>query len=142
MFSREKMDLPWLQRGRSGLSLSGGEKCESSTPPPTVLLGVREGSCEIMRAGTPPACTTQGTPRPCHGFPHSLAQCAAQLFPAVRARQRVGKCGRTLRTSVTSPQCQLAIPPEEIDAFNQPVPLFLCVWASRCRLLDLRAWDF
>lgn len=40
--------------------------------------------------------------------------------------------------AATSPQCQLAIPPEEINVFNELVPLFLCVWASRYRRLDFR----
>ena len=140
MFPREEMDLTLVPKGRSGLSLGDGEKHESSSSSITLLLGIKEGSCKITRAGRPPACTTQGMPWPCHSFPDSLAPCATQLFPAARAWQTVGKCGRTLRTSATSPQCQPTVPPEEIDVFNKPVPLFLCLWASRCRRLDSRTW--
>ena len=43
-----------------------------------------------------------------------LSRDAAQLFPAVGARHRVGKCGRPMRTSATCPQCQLASPLKEM----------------------------
>lgn len=80
-----------------------------------------------------PAGPTRRIPWPHHGFPDSLAQDAAQLFPAVGARQRMRKGGKPMRTSTTYPQCQPVTPYEEMSL---NLPFFLSL--GQCRYLDFR----
>lgn len=85
MFPREEMVTHMLHRGEKWLLFERRGKYDSGALGVILPLGAERAHMKPWQLGDPPAYSTQGTPWPCHSFPHSLARDAAQLWSQAKS---------------------------------------------------------